>query len=126
MATSFLIIGLGGAIGACLRYATSLAFAPLGADGAAQATLCVNVLGSLLLGLLSAWALERAVSPTIWLFFGVGVLGAFTTFSAFSRETVMMLIDGALLRSLSYIIANLVGSISAFALGFLLLRRALA
>ena len=126
MAISFLIIGLGGAIGACLRYATSLAFAPLGAEGAALATLCVNVLGSLLLGLLTAWALERPLSPTIWWFFGVGILGAFTTFSAFSRETVLMLLDGAFVRSLSYVGANLIGSVGGFALGFLVLRRALA
>lgn len=123
---SFLYVGVGGALGACLRYATSLLMVPLGPQGAAMATLLVNVFGSLLLGLLSAWGLERAVSPTLWLLVGVGVLGAFTTFSAFSRETVMMLVDGAILRSFAYVGANLVGSIGAFAIGFLLLRRFLA
>ncbi|MEL6829524.1 MAG: fluoride efflux transporter CrcB [Pseudomonadota bacterium] len=126
MWTSLLFVGLGGAIGACLRYATGLIFVPLGAQAAAQATLLVNVAGSLLLGLLSAWAVERAMSPTVWLFFGVGVLGAFTTFSAFSRETVMMLVDGAMVRGFVYIAANLVGSLAAFGLGFFLLRRFLA
>ena len=97
----------------------------MGPQGAAVATLLVNVIGSLFLGLLSAWAIERSTSPALWLFIGVGVLGAFTTFSAFSRETIIMLIDGAVVRGLAFVGANLIGAIGAFALGFLLLRRAM-
>jgi len=114
---SLLFVALGGAIGACLRYGAGVVLVPLGAQAAAYATLLVNVVGSLLLGLLSAWAIERAVSPALWLFFGVGVLGAFTTFSAFSRETILMMVDGAMLRAVVYIGANLIGSLAAFALG---------
>ncbi|GAB7012102.1 fluoride efflux transporter CrcB [Halolamina salina] len=78
-----LLVGLGGALGATLRYAVGCALADADAPFPA-ATLAVNALGTFALGLLTfAGAGETAV-----LLFGTGVCGAFTTFSSFSVETV--------------------------------------
>ncbi len=122
----FFMVGLGGAIGACLRYATGLGFAGLGAGGAAYATLSVNLMGSLLLGVLSATSIGRAAATpenALWLLLGVGVMGSFTTFSAFSRETFQMLLEGAFIRACLYMAVNLFGAVAAFCAGVLIMRR---
>ena len=62
----------------------------------------------------------------IWLLVGVGVLGAFTTFSTFSRETIYMFMEGETLKGLSFIALNMVGAIGAFAIGLFTLRRLLS
>jgi CrcB protein len=126
MMSGFLFVAGGGALGACLRYAVSLACAPMGPHSGAVATLIVNLAGSLALGLFAAWALVRNVSPSASMFIGVGVLGAFTTFSAFSRETVLIYLSGAVMQAAGYVLANLFGAVGAFALGFWFLRKVLA
>lgn len=116
------LVALGGAIGASLRYGAGLTF-----GSGAQATLFVNVFGSLLMGLLTGWLSSR--DPTgdaaIYLFFGVGILGAFTTFSAFSKETVHFFMNGDVLRGALYAMANMAGAIAAFATGLFVLRKVL-
>lgn len=121
--TSFLYIGAGGALGACLRHGMTLWF-----GNATWATLSVNVLGSFVLGGITAWALARnwPGEAALWLFFATGLLGAFTTFSAFSRETTHFLLDGQVIRGLGYMAANLCGAVGAFAVALLLVRRLLA
>ncbi|MGB0262163.1 MAG: fluoride efflux transporter FluC [Henriciella sp.] len=122
----FLMVGLGGAIGACMRYATGLGFAGLGSSGAAYATLSVNLVGSFLLGTLSATSLGRAATApesALWLLLGVGIMGSFTTFSAFSRETFQMLVEGAFIRAGLYMAANLLGAVGAFCAGMMIVRR---
>lgn len=122
MLNGFLLVALGGALGAMLRYGTGLAF-----GNGAQATLFVNIVGSFALGLLTAWGVSRdyPAENAIWLLVGVGVLGAFTTFSAFSRETIYMLMNGDYLRGLMYAGANMVGALGAFAAGLFALRKLL-
>jgi CrcB protein len=88
-----LIVGLGGALGSMARYGAGVAAARL-APGAAWpwATLSVNVIGGLLMGLLVGWLAQRGQGgESLRLFAAVGVLGGFTTFSAFSLETVQMI-----------------------------------
>jgi CrcB protein len=63
---------------------------------------------------------------TLWLLFGVGMMGAFTTFSAFSRDTVQMFMDGEVWRGALYAGLNMVGALSAFAAGLFALKRFLA
>lgn len=85
---------LGGALGAGARYGLQLALAPLALrSGFPVATLLINVLGSFLLGLTVALVGRGLWPEAARLAFGTGVLGAFTTFSAFSVE-----VDGLLLR----------------------------
>lgn len=86
-----LLVALGGGIGSVLRYLTSgVAGRWLGVDFP-YGTLIVNVAGSFLIGLVQALAEETAVLPEpARLFLSVGILGGFTTYSAFSYETVRL------------------------------------
>ena len=87
-----LAIGVGGAIGALLRYALRELLPPLADGRIPVATLAANVAGSFLLGLLGGIMLERASVPAeLRLGVTIGLLGAFTTFSTFSAETVDLL-----------------------------------
>jgi len=79
---SYLAVAIGGAIGAMLRFAISEWV------GTSQATLLVNALGSLLLGMLMAGLAADLVSKEMTIFVGTGILGAFTTMSTFSVETI--------------------------------------
>ena len=121
----FLLVALGGAIGATMRYGLGLAFTTHGGVSGAWATLCVNVVGSFLLGGLMAWFASRdlAIENAIWLFFGVGMMGAFTTFSAFSRDTLHMFMTGEVTKGMIFIALNVIGALAAFAVGLLVLRR---
>jgi len=124
------LVALGGALGAASRYGVSVAARGLSDAPGTYATLFVNVVGSFALGLLMAWLVSRsqagAVHHNLFLFVGVGLLGGFTTFSAFSLETVHMLNDGALGKAGIYVLANTVASVGALFLAFSLLRRVLA
>jgi CrcB protein len=86
----FLLVALGGALGASGRFGVNL-IAPWGGAGMPWATLVVNVIGGAAMGALYALAAENR---PLMLFLGVGVLGGFTTFSAFSMETVRLLHAG--------------------------------
>lgn len=123
----FILVALGGAIGACLRYAASLAFTQHGETTGVWATLFVNVAGCLIMGGLAAWMVNRdsSASDFVWLLFGIGVLGAFTTFSSFSRDAINLFLAGETLPAFGYIAANMVGSLAAFALGLFAFRRLL-
>lgn len=110
----------GGAIGAAARYLT---VAGLGWRGGwPLGTLAVNLVGGFLMGLLAASVLKGAASETARLFFGVGILGGFTTFSAFSLEGFQMIERGQWGMAALYAGASVIGSIAALALGFALVR----
>jgi CrcB protein len=112
-------IALGGALGSAARYHVGLWLRPRDETGFPIGTLCVNVLGSLLLGLLvAAAAREGAISPTARLALGTGVLGGFTTYSAFNAETLAMTQRGAWALAAVYIGATLVGGLVAGWLGW--------
>jgi len=87
MMQQFGLVALGGAIGAALRYSISLYLA---GDGFPWATLSVNMIGSLLLGIVAVALTQELISQDVALILGTGVLGAFTTMSAFSVETLNM------------------------------------
>lgn len=105
----WLAVAAGGALGALGRYGlnglvahySNLRF-PLG-------TLLANLIGSVLIGLMFVLILERGVLPPIWREFAmIGVLGAFTTFSTFSLDTISLWHNGELLMTAIYILANVV------------------
>jgi CrcB protein len=117
--TQILWVALGGALGSLARYGVSVAAARWLGAGFPWGTLTVNVLGGLAIGVLAA-----RVGPeqtTLRLALGVGVLGGFTTFSAFSLETVRLLQQqtGA---GLMYVAASIVLSIAACSAGLWLGR----
>lgn len=89
-------------------------------------TMAVNVVGGLAMGLLTGWLAFRsgAVGETVRLFAAVGVLGGFTTFSAFSLETALMIERREFALAGGYVAASVVLSIAALFLGLMLARRA--
>lgn len=121
--TRFLIVAAGGALGAVARYGMGRL---LPASGWPWGTLTVNVAGGLLMGLLTGWLAFRggANSEAIRLFAAVGVLGGFTTFSAFSLETVLIIERRQFAMAGGYVAASVVLSIAALFLGLMVARRA--
>ncbi len=102
-----LAIAMGGALGSVLRFlASNWTYGRFGSDFP-YGTLLVNVLGSLVMGLLYTLLVERSVLDPIWRAgLVVGVLGGFTTFSAFSMETVNLIAGGELPKALINILAS--------------------
>ncbi|WP_374388443.1 fluoride efflux transporter CrcB [Sandaracinobacter sp.] len=112
---SFLLVGLGGALGAMARFGVGRI---VGVTALPWATLSVNVLGGFAMGLLAGWLAVRGSGGEGWrLLLGVGVLGGFTTFSAFSLEMMLMLERGEMLTAIGYALASVVLSVGALALG---------
>lgn len=123
MVLHYLIVGLGGALGAMARHGVgSLVLRTVG-DGFPWGTLLINVLGSFLIGLLvGILALVGQWSQEIRLFAVVGVLGGFTTFSAFSLESVLLFEKGQIGAAILYVSASVLGSVLATLLGLYLVR----
>jgi len=106
------LVMLGGAIGAALRYGVSWFAAVRLSPAFPWGTLAVNLVGSLLAGLLLGIIIARGgQGDSIRLFFGVGLLGGFTTFSAFSAETAFMLLSGQIWSAALYVLSSVVGAI---------------
>ena len=124
--TSFFSVALGGAIGASARHGLGLAMLRFFGPGFPIGTLAANVIGGLLMGLLMGWLIKTAPenANSIRLFAGVGVLGGFTTFSAFSLDAMRMLEAKAIGPFLGYVGASVVLSIAAVGLGLFLMRGA--
>lgn len=110
----------GGAIGAGLRYLAGLALPPRG--GFPLATLAVNLFGGFAMGMLAAWLMRGSDNDMIRLFLGVGVLGGFTTFSAFSLESFQMIERGQWGLAAAYVALSAGGSIAALAIGHMVMR----
>lgn len=119
---AYLLAALGGALGALARWAVAETMpSPLGWP---WATLLVNVTGCFLIGALLAVLAVRSPEPS-WArtFLGVGVLGGYTTYSAFAVEVVELVVDGALALAVGYVLLSMVGGVAAVALGALSVRR---
>ncbi len=114
----------GGALGALLRYWVSTGTYQLLGRGFPWGTLLVNVLGSLLMGFLFVLFLERSlVSPEVRSALLVGLLGAFTTFSTFSIETLSLLEQANYLKAALNVLASVFLCLGACWLGILLGRQ---
>lgn len=109
-----LAVAIGGALGAAARHLTAGLVDPWLAAAFPAGTLTVNVLGSFLMGLfIEATALVWSPPPALRAMIAVGVLGAFTTFSAFALETLVLLEEGAPLRALVNVVASVVTCLAA-------------
>jgi CrcB protein len=116
---------LGGALGAGARYLVSSAFLHAAGPSFPWGTLAINLIGGLLMGLLFG-VLTRTSngSEQARLLLGVGVLGGFTTFSAFGLETWLMIERGQTTIGLAYVAASVVGAVALTGLGVMLARSA--
>jgi len=122
----FLIVAIGGAMGAMARYGTGLAASRwLGATAWPWGTFGANLIGGLLIGLITGWIAFKgpANSESIRLFAVVGVLGGFTTFSAFSLELVNLLERREIAMALGYALASVFLSTVAVFIGLTVLRK---
>lgn len=112
-------VALGGALGSLARWGLSGAVQRWTGAAFPWGTFAVNLVGSLLIGVVTALALERAlVPPPARLFLVTGVLGGFTTFSALSYETFALLRDGQWLAAAGYALGSLVAGVGATIAGY--------
>lgn len=125
MLTNLLHVVLGGGIGAGLRYLTNVGALRLFGPGFPVATLVVNVLGSFLMGLLVELLAQKG-GQRLAPFLMTGVLGGFTTFSAFSLDTITLWQRGETVLALVYVGMSVVLSLAAIALAMHLFRGAFA
>ncbi|MEM6626926.1 MAG: fluoride efflux transporter CrcB [Pseudomonadota bacterium] len=125
--TSFLLVAAGGALGAMARYGVSMAALRTLGPGWPHGTFAANIVGSLLMGLLAGWFAFRGEGAQDWrLFLGTGVLGGFTTFSAFSLETALMVERKAYSDAAIYALGSVALGVAALFAGLYLARRVFA
>jgi CrcB protein len=120
-----LLVFIGGGIGSALRHGVNISAARLIGLGFPWGTLIVNVVGSLVMGLLTAWFAFRGegiLSQHARLFLTTGILGGFTTFSTFSLDTALLWERGVPLVAAGYVVVSLVVSIAGLFFGLWLVR----
>jgi len=122
---NLLVVFLGGGFGAVCRYLFGVGVVRLTSPAQGPlATALINVIGSLLMGLLiGALARSTGVSDRWRLLLGVGVLGGFTTFSSFSLEAVMMIERRAYVLAAAYVVGSVCFGLVGLMLGLLIMRR---
>jgi len=123
---SFLLVFAGAGIGGVLRHGVNLASARWFGTDFPWGTFSVNVAGSFVMGLLAGWLALRSGdwSQPLRLFLASGVLGGFTTFSAYSLDAVMLWERGRTLAALLYAGGSVFASVAALILGLLIVRNA--
>jgi CrcB protein len=114
-------VGLGGFIGASLRYIISLNSSKLFSSHLPYGTLIVNILGGLFIGFIMELSLTTdLISPSLKLFLITGIIGGLTTFSTFSYETVTLFIEGKYVLGMLNTTLNLFLSIAGVVIGKLI------
>lgn len=125
---NLVLVALGGAVGSSARYLFGMQAMRLLGPGWPYGTLGVNVVGGLAMGMLAGWLAHRGgVDQDRWrLLLGVGMLGGFTTFSAFSLETALMIQRRDYGTAAAYAALSVFLSVGALFAGLLLSRRVFA
>ena len=122
--TGALLVAAGGALGAVARYGAGIGVARILGIEFPYGTLLVNIFGSFLMGVLVGLLAQHmpAWQNEARLFVAVGVLGGFTTFSAFSLDTIVLIERGALVPAGLYVLGSVALSVGALYLGLLITR----
>lgn len=107
-----LIVGLGGALGAVMRYLIGLI--PFNPDnGFPIKTFIINVVGAFVIGIVAALAAKNAMNPKLVLFLKVGICGGFTTFSSFALEIDQLLMKGQSFTAVLYVLLSIFAGVLA-------------
>ncbi|BAQ45534.1 MULTISPECIES: fluoride efflux transporter CrcB [Methylobacterium] len=120
---SYLVVFLGAGLGGALRHGVNLWAARAG-SGFPFGTMVINVVGSILMGVLTGWFAARGGGPqALRLFLTTGVLGGFTTFSTFSLEAFLLWERGAHGAALAYVAVSVAAGIAGVAASLVVLRQ---
>lgn len=121
----YLIVFLGAGIGGALRHGVNVGAARVFGAGLPAGTFAVNLLGSFAMGLLAGYfAMRPGIPQHMRLFLTTGVLGGFTTFSAFSLDTALLIERNAHALAAAYVLGSVIAGIGALFLGLALFRGA--
>ena len=119
----YLIVFLGAGIGGALRHGVNVGAGRLFGLGFPTGTLMVNIIGSFVMGLLAGYFLARpGISQQVRLFLTTGILGGFTTFSAFSLDSALLIERHAYGLTAGYVAGSVIASISALFIGLAMAR----
>jgi fluoride exporter len=119
----YLIVFIGGGLGAALRHGINIAAARALGTGFPYGTIIINIVGSLAMGLIAEYfALKGALPQHLRLFLTTGILGGFTTFSAFSLEAALLYERGQLAGAAAYVIGSVTLAIAALFAGLAIVR----
>jgi CrcB protein len=118
------LVFIGGGIGSALRHGVNQAAAQFLGSGFPYGTLTVNIVGSFIMGLLAGYFAFKGEASQPWrLFLATGIVGGFTTFSAFSLDTAMIYERGQMVMALVYVLVSVGISLLALFLGLVLMRQ---
>jgi CrcB protein len=116
-------VGIGGCIGAVIRYLVTMKSASFFESNIPIGTLIVNVVGGFLIGMISELSISTdLISPNLKLFLTTGIMGGLTTFSTFSYETIGLIGDGRYLAGMTNILLNVFLSLGGVALAISLCK----
>ena len=119
----YLIVFLGGGVGAALRHGINIATARTLGTAFPYATLLINISGSFIMGLVAAYFAFKGDASQHWrLFLTTGILGGYTTFSAFSLDAALLYERGALGLAAFYVLGSVAFSIAGLFAGLALVR----
>jgi CrcB protein len=121
-----LLVFLGAGIGGVMRHFLNLWITAIANSGFPFGILVINVLGSTAMGLVAGWFVARGeLLPDLRLFLATGILGGFTTFSAFSLDTALLMERGETFAAAAYVIGSVVLSVLGLFFGLWAMRAAL-
>ncbi len=126
MIATLVQVALGGAIGASLRYLSGVAAIRLIGPGFPWATVFVNIVGSAIMGAIVVILAHKGMTKELQPFLMTGILGGFTTFSAFSLDTLALFERGQTVQAAAYVVGTVVLALAAFVAGQMLARAAFA
>src|SRR6188508_1475664 len=121
---SYVVVFLGAGVGGVLRHAMNIWIARLAGTHFPLHTLVVNVTGSLVMGMVMAWfAMKGGATGHLRLFLATGVLGGYTTFSAFSLDAVLLYERGEIGAAATYVVSSVALAILGLVAGLALVRQ---
>ena len=121
----YLIVFLGGGVGAALRHGINLGTARFLSNGFPYATFFINVTGSFVMGLIAAWFAFKGDASQHWrLFLTTGILGGFTTFSTFSLDAALLIERNSYGAAAGYLVGSVAAGLSALFFGLAVFRSA--